>query len=356
MHCEGWESKYSIGLYRFQCGSWLWDFASFSNGRWEVRWEWLQQGVEPLLRNSIEQYAMDKDVEKGFSKEIEEWIASGWLRPYSGCCNGIVPLMAVVQDNKDKVQPVLDFRELNQFVSSHTGESVVCSDKIRKWRKLGTNLSLLDLRKAYLQIHVHSSLWKFQVVRYKNQLYSLTRLGFGLNVAPKIMTAIVNKVLSMDDLVKAGTDSYIDDIVVNEDVVPVDRVVALLNTYGLQCKPPVALQGARVLGLRMDGRDGIIVWRRDNKVDAPLGCMTKRQLFSFCGKLVGHFLLLLGYDPRAVTSSAARVMAGGIRKLTRMCCFWSRICGGEFKPAILWVAAGQLETSVRQLCGVMQAT
>ena len=124
---------------------------------------------------------MDKDIEKGFLKEIEEWITSGWLWLYSGCCNGIVPLMAVVQDNKDKVQPVLDFWELNQFMLSHTGESIVCSDKIRKWWKLGTNLSLLDLRKAYLQIHVHSSLWKFQVVRYKSQLYSLTHLGFGLN-------------------------------------------------------------------------------------------------------------------------------------------------------------------------------
>ena len=53
----------------------------------------------------------------------------------------------------------------------------------------------------------------------------------------------------MEDLVKAGTDSYIDDIVVNEDVVPVDQVVVLLNTYGLQCKLPVALQGACILGL-----------------------------------------------------------------------------------------------------------
>ena len=103
------------------------------------------------------------------------------------------------------------------------------------------------------------------------------------------MTAIVNKVLSMDDLVGAGTDSYIDDIVVNEEVVSVSRVMALLNKYGLQCKPPVALENARVLGLRMDKRGDVIAWRRDNRIDAPLGGMTKRQLFSFCGKLVGHF-------------------------------------------------------------------
>ena len=36
---------------------------------------------------------------------------------------------------------------------------------------------------------------------------------------------------------KAGTDSYIDDIVVNQNVVSVERAAELLARYGLQCKP-----------------------------------------------------------------------------------------------------------------------
>ena len=59
---------------------------------------------------------------------------------------------------------MLDFRELNQYVSSHTAESEVCSSKLRLWRKLGNNLAVIDLSKAYLQIHVHPDLFKFQVV------------------------------------------------------------------------------------------------------------------------------------------------------------------------------------------------
>ena len=101
------------------------------------------------------------------------------------------------------------------------------------------------------------------------------------------MTAIVNKVLSMGDLVGAGTNSYIDDIVVNEKVVLVSRVMALPNKYGLQCKPLVALENAQVLGLQMDKRGDIIAWRCDNRIDALLGGMMKCQLF--CGKLVDHF-------------------------------------------------------------------
>ena len=37
----------------------------------------------------------------------------------------------IVQPNKGKIRPVLDFRELNQYVSSHTAESEVCSSKLR---------------------------------------------------------------------------------------------------------------------------------------------------------------------------------------------------------------------------------
>ena len=48
-----------------------------------------------------------------------------------GHVEGIIPLMAVVQQNKKKIRPVLDYRELNQFVSSHAAESAICSDKVR---------------------------------------------------------------------------------------------------------------------------------------------------------------------------------------------------------------------------------
>ena len=60
-------------------------------------------------------------------------------------------------------------------------------------------------------------------MKYKGQLYVMTRMGFGLNVAPKIMSRIISAVLSQDEEVKKGTDHYIDDIWVNESVVGVIR-------------------------------------------------------------------------------------------------------------------------------------
>ena len=66
--------------------------------------------------------------------------------------------MAVVQQNKSKVRPVIDFRELNGYVDAYTTHADVCVQKLREWRKKGSNVSLLDLRWEYLQVRVHKSL------------------------------------------------------------------------------------------------------------------------------------------------------------------------------------------------------
>ena len=43
-------------------------------------------------------------------------------------------------------------------------------------------------------------------------MYVLTRLGFGLNIAPKAMTRIVEHVLSIEPDIATATSNYIDDI------------------------------------------------------------------------------------------------------------------------------------------------
>lgn len=264
-------------------------YASFSEGKWTVEWKWLEGMQGPMLQNNVSQYNVSGEALAAFEQEVKEWIDLGWLQQFEGKHDGIIPLMAVIQINKEKVRPVLDYRELNQYVSSHTGTSDVCGEKLRKWRCMGKNVKMIDLRKAYLQIHLSKKLWKFQVVKFHGMTYCLTRLGFGLNVAPKIMSAIVNKVLSIDSTVRAGTDSYIDDIIVNESVISCDRVIELLATYGLQSKPAEPLIGSRILGLSIVQKNGETYWGRGNKVVDVCSVKTKRQVFGLCGQLLGHY-------------------------------------------------------------------
>ena len=76
----------------------------------------------------------------------------------------------------------MDYRKLYDQVEARTMRAV-CSQKLRDWRRKGSDVSVLDLRKAYLQVHAHRSLWPFQTVMVKGQRYCLSRMGFGLNVA-----------------------------------------------------------------------------------------------------------------------------------------------------------------------------
>ena len=60
--------------------------------------------------------------------------------------------MTVVQPIKKKVRPVLDFQELNKYVSCNTRDGIdVYKEVMREW--------IVDLKSAYLQVHVDKKLW-----------------------------------------------------------------------------------------------------------------------------------------------------------------------------------------------------
>ena len=76
-------------------------------------------------------------------------------------------------------------------------------------------------------------------------------------MAPQIMKAIINAVLSQEEKVKEGTSTYLDDISVNEDTVSALHVKVKLAQFGLICKDPEQLEdGAHVLGLDVHGKQG----------------------------------------------------------------------------------------------------
>ena len=103
------------------------------------------------------------------------------------------------------------------------------------------------------------------------------------------MTMILQKVLGSDKNVQQGSDSYINDIAVNLDVVSCEKVMKTLNSFGLVAKDPEYLENCRILGLRVQKEKGLFKWRRDNEAPNFDSVLTRRDLFSLCGKLVGHY-------------------------------------------------------------------
>ena len=266
------------------------DFSAWFSGQsWTVRWEW--KGGREKLSPHAPTYAIRPSARAGFDAEVEEWVKEGILIPWDekvhGHIRNMVPLMAVEQKKGEhrKVRPVLDFRRLNDSLKSSPGAATpLCQDRMREWRAEGLSCALVDLQKAYLQVWMDKELWVYQAVQWNNKVYLLTRLGFGLNIAPKVMTAIVEWVLNQDEAVKKGTSSYIDDILVNETVVSAELVVKHLSSFGLRAKPPEWIsktEGTRMLGVRVQSNGE---WRRD----APLpevgdSRVTRRRVHSLVG-------------------------------------------------------------------------
>ena len=113
--------------------------------------------------NKVPEYSVSAQQE--YRHELETWLNNGWLLPYPaeelGSPKALIPLMAVVQQNKSKVRPVFDFRELNGYVDAYTAHVDVCVQKLREWEKKSSNVSVLDFRRAYLMVRVHKSLWPY---------------------------------------------------------------------------------------------------------------------------------------------------------------------------------------------------
>lgn len=263
--------------------------AEFDGVKWVVRWRW--RDSPPVLKNSAKRYAMNKEVEERFEREVDKWVEEGWLQESDAPQYGHIPMLAVVQEKKDKVRPVMDYRELNEHIQCHTGDSEDCQETLRRWRHIDGEFGMLDLRNAYLQIHVEKDLQKHQIVFHRGKYFALTRLGFGLNCAPRIMSVILDHVLSLDSEISENTDHYLDDIVVNTSRVSVTEVAEHLKHYGLETKPPEKVEEMCILGLQICQLDnGTLSWRRRGDIpEARDEKLSRRELFSICGKLVSHY-------------------------------------------------------------------
>ena len=102
---------------------------------WTVSWRWMSI-LLVNLRNRVSCYNKNitgKMIEE-FEKEVDRWIEDEILVPWNDKVEVIILLMAVELPTKNKVRPVLEFRELNQFVECHTGDDVIdnCEETLRE--------------------------------------------------------------------------------------------------------------------------------------------------------------------------------------------------------------------------------
>ena len=112
----------------------------------------------------------------------------------------------------------------------------------------------------------------------------MTRIGFRLSVAPKFMDIIVRWVIR----VFPAVDNYVDDVMIPAS--DADALAACMLEYSLPMKPAEPFALMRLQGLQLSkGGDGQTQWSRRGDSDLKvLQPATKRDVFSWCGRLTGH--------------------------------------------------------------------
>lgn len=83
----------------------------------------------------------------------------------------------------------------------------------------------------------------------------------------------------------------------------------MVLNYELGAEPTEGLNGGRVLGLQLQVNNGELKFRRGNELPTITDTLTKRELFSVCGRLVVHFPLA-GWL-RVVSSIVKKMAQGG---------------------------------------------
>ena len=85
-----------------------------------------------------------------------------------------------------------------------------------------------------------------------------------------------------------ATNSYIDDIMVDATKIST-KEVEHMKGFGLTAKSPESMDGGAALGLKLMNKTGRLMFRRSNEIPKIEGEISRRVLFSICGKLLGHY-------------------------------------------------------------------
>ena len=93
------------------------------------------------------------------------------------------------QKRRKTYRPVIDLSPLNRFVENFhfQMENISC---LKTLLRRGDFMTCIDLKDAYLSVHVHKSSQKYLCFQWRNTSYAFQSLPFGLNTAPRVFTKL----------------------------------------------------------------------------------------------------------------------------------------------------------------------
>ena len=88
-------------------------------------WKWSASQAIEKLQSRISEYPVSRKMKEEYERELQTWIDNSWLLPYIDeefdPPNRRILLKAILQTNKCKMYPVMNYCELNTYVNTFMG-------------------------------------------------------------------------------------------------------------------------------------------------------------------------------------------------------------------------------------------
>jgi hypothetical protein len=231
--------------------------------------------------------------------EIEALVSKHALEIPSDGAPGFFSHMFTVQKKSGKFRPVIDLKLLNQHVIC-THFKMESDLTVLRQLQVGDWAASIDLSDAYLHLPIHQDSRRYLRFCIQGKIYQFRALCFGLNVAPKVFTKMLQPVAQYLRLRGIRVHRYLDDWLITASspemaLQHTQETIDLLSTLGWLVNKDkselVPSQNIVFLGMGIDFASGLVRPSQEtlNKISA-----WSVILHSVCVLSVKDFLSLLG--------------------------------------------------------------
>ena len=145
--------------------------------------------------------------------EVSKLLSVGAIKAVPFSKENFFSRLFLVPKKEGTYRPVIDLSRLNKFVENFhfQMENISC---LKTLLRRGDFMTCIDLKDAYLSIHVHRSSQKYLCFQWINRCYAFQGLPFGLNTAPGVFTKLIKPIAAY--LRKRGIRIivYLDDFLI----------------------------------------------------------------------------------------------------------------------------------------------
>ena len=145
--------------------------------------------------------------------EVNKLLSIGAIKAIPFSKENFYSKLFLVPKKEGTYRPVIDLSRLNKFVENFhfQMENISC---LKTLLRRGDFMTCIDLKDAYLSVHVHKSSLKYLCFQWRNKCYAFQGLPFGLNTAPRVFTKLLKPVAAY--LRKRGIRIivYLDDFLI----------------------------------------------------------------------------------------------------------------------------------------------